>query len=172
MLHILHVTSLKEPNIPRQHKNADLEKVPYKFQQRLGGASLPQLSFLGKNYSNCLWEMFLFGTSIKNTKHTLTQTQWRKLHSNNLESVASPGLTIIIHRFLYIAPFSALKQTHCAHVACDSKWATVSIYSCISTIHRSGVLIVLICCCMAGAMWHCCCLSTSSMYTIQPCTSL
>ena len=28
---------------------------------------------------------------------------------------------IIIHRF-YIALFSALEQTHCAHVACDSEF--------------------------------------------------
>ena len=32
---------------------------------------------------------------------------------------------IIIHRF-YTAPFSAVEQTHCAHVAGDSQWVTVS----------------------------------------------
>jgi len=35
---------------------------------------------------------------------------------------------IIIHSF-YIALFSALEQTQCAHVACDSEWVTVSLYS-------------------------------------------
>ena len=35
------------------------------------------------------------------------------------------SLNIIIHRF-YTALFSALEQTHCAHVACDSERATVS----------------------------------------------
>ena len=33
-------------------------------------------------------------------------------------------IIIIIHSF-YIALFSALKQTHCAHVACDSEWVTI-----------------------------------------------
>ena len=34
----------------------------------------------------------------------------------------------IIHSF-YIALFSDLEQTHCAHVACDSELVTVSFYS-------------------------------------------
>ena len=34
-------------------------------------------------------------------------------------------IIIIIHRFS-TALFSALEQTHCAHVACDSEWVTVS----------------------------------------------
>ena len=42
----------------------------------------------------------------------------------------------------------------------------------IFNIHRSGVLITLICCCTTGAMWNCCRLSASSVYNIQPYTSL
>ena len=37
---------------------------------------------------------------------------------------------------------------------------------------RSGVLTALFGCCMAGATWNCCRLCASSVYTIQPCTSL
>ena len=79
----------------------------------------------------------------------------------------------IIDRF-YIVLFSAHKQTHRAHVACDSEWVTASFLHImhIFNIHRSGVLTALFGCCMAGAMWNCCCLGTSSVYTIQPCTSL
>ena len=33
-----------------------------------------------------------------------------------------------IHSF-YIVLFSALEQTHCAHVACDSEWVTATFYS-------------------------------------------
>ena len=39
-------------------------------------------------------------------------------------------------------------------------------------IHGSGVLVALFGCCMAGATWNCCRLGVSSVYTIQPCTSL
>ena len=39
-------------------------------------------------------------------------------------------------------------------------------------IHRSYVLTALFGCCMAGATWNCCHLGTSSVYTIEPRTSL
>ena len=42
----------------------------------------------------------------------------------------------------------------------------------ILNIHWSGVLTALFGCCMAGATWNCCCLSASSVYTLQPCTTL
>ena len=35
---------------------------------------------------------------------------------------------IIISDRFYMAPFSALEQTHCAHVAGDSEWVTVAFY--------------------------------------------
>ena len=83
-------------------------------------------------------------------------------------------IIIIIHSF-YIALFSALEQTHCAHVACDSDWVTVSSFffffffiARIINIHGSGVLITLFACCMAGATRNCCRLSASSVYTVQP----
>ena len=38
-------------------------------------------------------------------------------------------LTIIIIHSFYIALFSALEQTHCTYVACDSERVTVSFYS-------------------------------------------
>ena len=60
---------------------------------------------------------------------------------------------IIIHSF-YIALFSALKQTHCTH------W------------HVILNMWLYPFCYMAGATWNRCCLSTSFMYTIQPCISL
>ena len=39
--------------------------------------------------------------------------------------VMHTSIIIIIHSF-YIALFSALEQTHCAHVACDSEQVTLS----------------------------------------------
>ena len=52
-------------------------------------------------------------------------------------------IIIIIHSF-YIALFSALEQTHCAHIACDSERVTV-VYPFISriNIHGSGVMVAL-----------------------------
>ena len=81
---------------------------------------------------------------------------------------------IIIHSFYIIMLFSALEQTHCAHVTCDSKWVTVSFFfiARIINIHVSGVLRAFFGCCMADATWNCYCLGASSVYTIQPCTSL
>ena len=52
----------------------------------------------------------------------------------------------IIHSF-YIALFSALKQTHCAHVTCDSDPFIARIIN----SHRNGVLVAFFGCCMAGA---------------------
>ena len=82
-------------------------------------------------------------------------------------------IVIIIERF-YIALFSALKQTHCAHVARDSEWVTVSFYNAFLNIHRSPVLTAtaLFYCCVAGAMRNCCPLGARSVCTIQPCTTL
>ena len=42
----------------------------------------------------------------------------------------------------------------------------------IINIHESGVLVALFGSCMAGATWNCYRLGESSVYTIQPCTSL
>ena len=78
----------------------------------------------------------------------------------------------IIHSF-YLAPFSALQQTHCVHVKCDSEWVTASFYSAFYFYnHGSGVLIALFGFCIAGATWNCCRLGASAVYTIQPSTSL
>ena len=55
--------------------------------------------------------------------------------------------------------FSALKQVHCVHVACD--------------IHQSGVLMAPFDGSIADAMWNRCVkLGASSVYTLQLCTSL
>ena len=60
---------------------------------------------------------------------------------------------IIIHSF-YIALFSALKQTHCAHWHVVLNEWLYPFIACIINIHRSGVLIALFGCCMAGATWN------------------
>ena len=51
----------------------------------------------------------------------------------------------------YIALFSALEQTHCALVACDSEWVTVAFHSEFSNIHPNGVSTALFGFYMAGA---------------------
>ena len=54
-----------------------------------------------------------------------------KVWTNESRSIGLRGkltdiiIIIIIHSF-YIALFSELEQTQCAHVACDSEWVTVS----------------------------------------------
>jgi len=58
------------------------------------------------------------------------------------------------------------------------KWPLLSLISdcsftlCILSIHWSGVLAMLFGCYMAEAAQNCCCLSESSVYIIQPRTSL
>ena len=83
-------------------------------------------------------------------------------------------IIFIIHSF-YIALFSALKQTHCARVICDYDEWLYPFIAFIINIHglevvywqRSFVVAWLVPrdskCCRHGA---------SSVYTIQPCTSL
>ena len=78
-------------------------------------------------------------------------------------------IMIIADRF-YIVLFSALEQTHCTHVACDSEWMTVSFYSAFFNIHQSDVVAAIFGCCMAGATWNRCRIGASSVYTIQSCT--
>ena len=83
-------------------------------------------------------------------------------------------IIIIIHSsfFFNIALFSALEQTHCAHVKCDSEWVTISFYSAYYQYSQKW--------CTGSAVWllhgwchvNCCHLSASSVYIIQPCTSL
>ena len=62
-------------------------------------------------------------------------------------------LLIIVHSF-YIALFSTLKQTHCAHwPVILNEWLYPFIARIIN-IHGSGVLVALCGCCMAGATWN------------------
>ena len=62
-------------------------------------------------------------------------------------------IIIIIHSF-YIALFSALEQTHCAHWhVIVNEWLYPFIARIIN-IHGSGVLVALCGCCMDGATWN------------------
>ena len=75
---------------------------------------------------------------------------------------------IIIINFHIFCPQA--DSLHIGHV-----WFWMSdhtLLQCMFFIHGSGVLIALFGCCMAGATWNCCHLGASSVYTIQPCTSL
>ena len=74
------------------------------------------------------------------------------------------------NRFYSIALFSAVRQTHCALVACQ--WMTMAYTAHFLNIHRSGVLTALFCCYMVNATWSCCHLAAGSVYTILPRTSL
>ena len=99
-------------------------------------------------------------------------------------------IIIIITDCFYMVLFSALKQTHCAHVTCDPEWlypfiaplvhhttthskVIHKLYVCLAVIchHPRGVLTALSGCYMAGATWKYCHLDTCFV-TIQPCTSL
>ena len=64
-----------------------------------------------------------------------------------------------------MALFSALEQTHCTLVTCDSEWATIVFHGAFFNIHQSGVLTALFGCYMAGAKWSCCRLGARSLYT-------
>ena len=43
------------------------------------------------------------------------------------------------HDHFYIALFSALEQTHCALVACDSEWVTVAFYVEVALLSDHGL---------------------------------
>ena len=66
-------------------------------------------------------------------------------------SLSNNGFAVVTIHSFYIALFSALEQTHCAHwhVILD-EWLYLFIARIIN-IHGSGVLIALFGCCMAGA---------------------
>ena len=85
-----------------------------------------------------------FGSKTKRVKQQTTYP----LMSHLLPYQAQPYFAV----HFYIALFSALKQTHCAFVACDSKWVTVTFYS----TFLSGVPTMLFGFYMAGATWNCC----------------
>ena len=86
-----------------------------------------------------------------------------------------PLIIIIIDQF-YTVLFSALEQTHWAHVACDSQWATTSFSffwqhifqyptklcsdNTIWLLHHTWLVL-----CETAAI-------SVQVYTIQPCTSL
>ena len=100
----------------------------------------------------------------------------RCLRNKIKEALGSLQASCMQHSWLlciYIerVPFSALKHTHCTHVACDSKWVTVAFHSILEYSLKwcntalSGFY-------MADANWNCCHLGACSVYTIQPCTSL
>ena len=67
---------------------------------------------------------------------------------------------VVVNHF-HTVLLSALKQTHCTNVACDSKWVTVAFYK------TYWILTALFGCWMAGVTWNCCHLGTSSVYTIN-----
>ena len=101
----------------------------------------------------CVETMFLHHSRV----HTIVpyelneperQTFYRKA---DIRGRRRSGIIIIIDRF-YIALFSALEQTHFAHVACDSEGVTVSFYSALFIIHRSGVLAALLVPCETAAV--------------------
>ena len=50
-------------------------------------------------------------------------------HFAKFQSTHKMKKIIIIIHGVYIALFSALKQTHCAYVTCDTELVTVSFYS-------------------------------------------
>ena len=66
--------------------------------------------------------------------------------------------------------FSASEQTHFTLVVCNSEWVTVALH-CVSE-YPPKWFPALFGCYMAGITWNCCHLSATSVYTIQPCTSL
>ena len=84
-------------------------------------------------------------------------------------------IIIIIDQF-YTVLFSALEQTHCAHVACDSQWATTSysffwqhIFQYPTKLCTDNTIWLL------HHTWLVLCETAAisvQVYTIQPCTSL
>ena len=69
-----------------------------------------------------------------------------------------------------IALFFPSEHTPCAVVVWGFEWVTVALHSVVWI--TTEVVTALLSCYMAGATWNCCRLGSSSVYTIQPCTSL
>ena len=67
--------------------------------------------------------------------------------------------------------FSASEHSHCGCVQMTlTDW--LELYTACFECHQSGYSTVELLCYMAGATLNCCHLSASSVYSIQPCTSL
>ena len=77
---------------------------------------------------------------------------WVTVRSAHEKKVAAI-LNIIIHSF-YIALFSALEQTHCAHWHLILNEWLYPVIASIINIHVSGVLVALCGYCMTGATWN------------------
>ena len=94
------------------------------------------------------------------------------IHHYNIHLIHYWLIIFVLLFVFYIALFSDLEQTHCAHVTCDSERVPVAFHSMFLNIHWSGVLTAALSgCCTAGTIWNCCRLCESSVRNIQPCTS-
>ena len=108
-------------------------------------------------------------------KHSV-QTKGRVKFLNKKIKKIHPFALLLFIAFVQHYALLLSRLTAHTYVAWDSGWATILLL-CVFLISMklgSGVLIViaLFGCCMAGATWNCCCLGASSVYTIQPYTSL
>ena len=102
------------------------------------------------------WTLPSWGPGVWTERLSLVFPIWR--------SVACAG---IVDRFCAVL-FSALEQTHCTLVACDSKWVTAAFYS---MLWISTVEVYLSCCLVVTQLvpHETPAVSALSMYTIQPC---
>ena len=92
----------------------------------------------------------------------VTSWQWRGYLFEHLMSASSPHEPWPLHNGTILCI--------CALVVCDSQWMTAASHSAFGISIK--VVTALFSCYMAGATWNCCRLDASSMYTIQPCSSL
>ena len=93
----------------------------------------------GRTRSWQLWAVWVYGYC--------DEARWGdSVAAARQQAHASPSHTHADADRFYIALFSSCEQTHCAFVACDSKWVTVassssSFYSVFLNIQQSGVLV-------------------------------
>ena len=105
---------------------------------------------------------------IKKKENILTQ---RRRWGMNFKKQKNFIIIIIIHSF-YIALFSALKQTHCAHWHMILNECLKLFIVRIINIHGSGVLTAFFWVLHGWCYMKYCHFSAGSVYTIQPCTRL
>ena len=91
------------------------------------------------------------GTEITAASLSILRRHWGNLRSNGYIYIYTPDTSLgqkerpllllwliaFIYIYIYIALFSALEQTHCALVACDSEWVNtvLSLQSAVSFLH-------------------------------------
>ena len=122
------------------HVSASVSSLDHSIYKNCYGPD--PLSEKGIWYGKCMMQHITYPHHVACTATNLC-TDWQKSDCGQL----SPLLLLSDH--FYMVLFSALEQTRCTHVSCDSEWVTVAFY--IALTHTKNPLKL----CSDSAIWLC-----------------